>query len=78
MAAYRTEQRYVLHKGREFHFASYEGQPADPRKSLAATPPSWYLINAGKRWAVIPQIADESEEEIHRRLVEWLETNVFS
>ena len=74
---YRTEQRFVTHRGREFHFVSYEGQPADPRKSLDATPPSWYLLNAAKRWVVLPQIADESEEDTDRRLVDWLEENVF-
>ena len=78
MTAFRTEQRYVFHRGREFHFVSYEGQPADVRKAIGATPPTWYLLNAGKRWAVVPLMADESADDIERRLIEWLDVNVFS
>lgn len=78
MAAYKTVQRYVTHRGREFHFVSYEGAPADTHKERAAVPPTWFLLNAGKRWAAMPQIADETEEAVDQRLVAWLDQNVFS
>jgi hypothetical protein len=78
MTAYRTEQRHVLHRGREFHFVSYEGKPADPRHDMDATPATWYLLNAGKRWPVMTQVKDECDEEIDRRLIAWLDVNVFS
>jgi hypothetical protein len=75
--AYRNLQRYVVHRGREFHFVSYEGTPADPRRERGAVPPTWFLLNAGKRWAVIPQVADEADDDVDRRLIAWLDENVF-
>ena len=77
MALYKNQQRYIQYRGREFHFVSYEGLPADPRKERAQVPPTWFLLNAGKRWAAFPQMAEEPEEDIDRRLVAWLEQNVF-
>jgi hypothetical protein len=78
MAAYKNLQRYVAHRGREFHFVSYEGAPADPGRGRVAMPPTWFLVNAGKRWAVMPQIADESDDAVDQRLIAWLDENVFA
>lgn len=78
MSGYKTDQRRLLHRGREFHFVSYEGHTADPRRSRPATAPSWCLMRAGKRWRVMEQIADLSDVELDRRLHEWLDANVFS
>lgn len=78
MAAYRNVQRHIVHRGREFHFVSYEGTPADARREVEATPPTWFLLNAGKRWPVMPHDIDESEEDVERRLIAWLDSNVFN
>jgi hypothetical protein len=29
MSAYRNQQHRLVHRGKEFHFVSYEGLPAD-------------------------------------------------
>ena len=77
MSRYKNEQHSLSHNGRTFHFISYEGQTAGP-KGLAATPPSWFLVSAGKRWMVMPQVPDQSEEDLNRLLTEWLDVNVTS
>jgi hypothetical protein len=78
MAAYRNAQRHLVHRGREFHFVSYEGTPADARREIAARPPTWYLLNAGKRWPVVPHVPEERDEDLDRRLVAWLDAHVFT
>jgi len=78
MSRYKNEQHSLSHNGRTFHFISYEGQGASASQGLAATPPSWFLVSAGKRWQVMPQIADQTEEDLNRRLAEWLDINVMS
>jgi len=70
LAAYKTEQRYLRYEGVEYHFVSYDRTIAT--KSQPASAPYWYLINSGKRWAVMEQIAGESAEEIDARLTAWL------
>ena len=55
MSRYKNEQHSLAHNGRTFHFISYEGQGASASQGLAATPPSWFLVSAGKRWQVMPQ-----------------------
>ncbi|MCC6317272.1 MAG: hypothetical protein IT361_06215 [Gemmatimonadaceae bacterium] len=74
MAAYKTEQRFLVHRGVECHFVSYEGQAANPRKSLPATPPTWYFMKSGKRFAVMEQVAGQSEAEVDRLLLGWLDS----
>ncbi|MBC7898287.1 MAG: hypothetical protein H7066_22895 [Cytophagaceae bacterium] len=78
VAAYKTEQRYLVYRGMECHFVSYEGQPANAKKSLAATPATWYLMKAGKRFAVMEQVPGLSEAEIDRLLLSWLEEQGFA
>jgi hypothetical protein len=70
LAAYKTEQRHLRFKGAEYHFVSYDGQPAS--KSAPASGPTWFLVMSGKRWAVMDQVAGEAVEEIDARLLEWL------
>ncbi|HEX5633104.1 MAG TPA: hypothetical protein VFX50_07750 [Gemmatimonadales bacterium] len=77
MASYKNQQRYLMHRGREFHFVSYEGQIANVAKQIHASPPTWYLISAGKRWEVMTQDIGETEEQCERRLAAWLDENVF-
>lgn len=78
MSRYKNEQHHVSHNGRTFHFISYEGQNGSASQGVAPTPASWFLVNAGKRWQVMPQVADQSEEELKQQLSEWLQVNVTS
>lgn len=77
MSGYKTNQRRVTHRGREFHFVSYEGVAANPRLGNAASPPTWYLMTAGKRWEVMPQVPDQTEADLDRQLHAWLDAHVF-
>ena len=57
MSSYKVEQRRLSFRGRDFHFVSYEGRPANERRGEEASPPMWYLMGPAKRWPVMPQVA---------------------
>jgi len=78
MGGYKVEQRRLTVRGRGFHFVSYEGVPANPNKQLAATVPMWFMMSAGKRWAVMPHLLGQDPVELDRLFTEWLETHVFA
>ena len=78
MSNYRIEQRRLTHRGREFHFVSYEGRPADARKDAPAEPAMWYLMAEGKRRAVMPQQLGQDLADLDRQLVRWLDEHVFA
>jgi hypothetical protein len=78
MSAYKTNQRRVLHRGREFHFVSYEGVAANPRRGEDATPATWYLMRAGKRWSVMPQVAGQDVADLDLLLHQWLDQHLES
>ena len=73
MGSYRVEQRQLAYRGRSFHFVSYEGQRANLRTGQLATPATWFLMNAGTRWEVMPQVPDQELAETDRLLIEWLQ-----
>ena len=77
MSSYKTDQRRVVHRGREFHFVSYEGVAANPRLGNVATPASWFLMSAGKRWMVMPQTPDQAGPDFDLELHSWLDAHVF-
>ena len=77
MSSYKMEQRRLVHRGREFHFVSYEGHLANPVKEVLAMPPTWFLMQGGKRWPVMPQLRDQQPDEVERGLISWLESHVF-
>ncbi|HSE50915.1 MAG TPA: hypothetical protein VLB00_01910 [Gemmatimonadales bacterium] len=78
MSAYKIEQKRLVHRGREFHFVSYEGVLANPSKSVPAAPAGWYLMQSGKRISVMPQVLDQSPEAVDESLIKWLDRNVFA
>jgi hypothetical protein len=78
MAKLSVEQRRITHRGRTFHFVSYEGQPANPKRQQEATGPAWFLMLAGKRWEVMPHIQDQDEDELTRLFTEWLDEHAFA
>ena len=78
MSAYKTDQRRIRRRGRDFHFVSYEGQRAVPERGVVESGPEWFLVTAGKRWAVAPQVDGQDEAAVDRALTRWLDAHVFS
>jgi hypothetical protein len=78
MAAYRNEQRRLVHRGRRFHFVSYDGRPADVARGQPGTHPTWYLLCAGKRWPVMPQVSGQEEPALEQDLIRWLDAHAFA
>ena len=78
MRKFKIEQHRITVRGREFHFVSYEGQDANPKKNLPAKPPTWYLMSAGRRWEVMRHTPNQDSEELEQLFVDWVERNVFA
>ena len=78
MGKYKNEQRRLAHRGRRFHFISYDAQPADAKKKLLAMPATWYLESSGNRWPAIPHIPEQPEAELEALLAAWLEAYGFA
>lgn len=78
MAKPLAEQRRLNHRGREFHFVSYDGLPANPKRSQLATAPAWWLMSAGTRWEVIPFQPERDDAELERALTAWLDKHAFA
>jgi len=78
MSSFKVEQRRVNVRGRGFHFVSYEGTPANTTKQIAATAPMWFMMSAGKRWAVMPHRVGQDPDELDRLFTEWVEAHVFA
>jgi hypothetical protein len=76
MSSYKTDQQRLQHRGREFHFVSYEGRGADPAKNIEAVPPTWFLMAGGKRFPVMPQVAGLEVGQLHQKLIDWLDENM--
>lgn len=72
MSTYKVEQQHVTHAGRDFHFVSYDAQPANERKGETAVPPMWYLMGPARRWPVMPHTHGQAEGDLQRALVGWL------
>ena len=72
MSTYKVEQQHVQHAGRDFHFVSYDAQPANERKGETAVPPMWYLMGPARRWPVMPHTHGQAELDLQKALVGWL------
>ena len=77
MGGFKNEQRRLTHRGRTFHFVSYEAQPGNVAKNVPAMPATWYLLSYGNRWPAIPLQEGHGEAELDALLSEWLESHVF-
>ncbi len=77
MSSYKPEQRRLAHRGREFHFVSYEAQPGNVRRQEAAVPAMWYLMEAGKRWPALPLVQTQADPELEAALRHWVDVHVF-
>ena len=38
---------------------------------------SWFLMIAGKRWLVMPQVVDQPLEDLDHQLHDWLDAHAF-
>lgn len=76
MSSYKTEQRRIVHGGKEWHFVSYDCVLANPARGVEAAPATWYLMNGGKRWEVMSQVPGQPPEELDRCLLAWLAQHV--
>ena len=72
-----VQQRRLFYRGRMFHFVSYDGLPADPKRALAATAAAWWLMSGGTRWEVMPFHPDGDEAELERGFTAWLDAHAF-
>jgi hypothetical protein len=77
VSSYKVEQRRLKHRGREFHFVSYEAQVANERRGVSASPPMWYLMNEGKRRPVLPHVPGQELVELDGALLRWVDEQVF-
>ncbi len=77
MSNYKTDQCRLLHRGREFHFVSYEAHEANPARNEVGAPAMWFLMRAGHRHAVMPQVVGQELPERDRQLTDWLDAEVF-
>jgi hypothetical protein len=73
----QTEQRRLQYRGREFHFVSFDGLPANAKRDQPATSPAWWLMSAGTRWEVMPFREGQDVEDLDRALTAWLDAHVF-
>ena len=72
-----VEQRRVQYRGREFHFVSYDGVPANVKREQPATMPAWWLMSGGARWEVMPFHPGRDAAELDREFTTWLDVHVF-
>jgi len=77
MSSYKTQQHHLVHQGRSFHFVSYEGHPADAKHQQLEMPAGWYLMLAGKRWRVMPEVAETAPAELEHQLAAWVEAHLL-
>jgi hypothetical protein len=73
IGSYHVQQRQITFRGRSFHFVSYAGTKANVRRGEPAGFATWFLMSAGTRWEVAPQLVGEEPADTDRRLLEWLE-----
>ena len=78
MSSYKTNQHHLVHRGRAFHFVSYEARDANPRTGEAAMPATWFLMSAGKRWAALAEQPGQDTTKVIAALALWLDHHVFS
>ena len=77
MSSYRTQQHHLVRQGRSFHFVSYEGHPADVKHQEPEMPAGWYLMLAGKRCMVMPEVGETAPAELELQFTAWLEAHVL-
>jgi len=67
-----------MHRGRSFHFVSYEATAAHPGRHTLELPNTWFLVSSGNRWPAIPHVSGQPISELESELVAWLDRVVFA
>ncbi len=78
MPAFKPQQRRLTIQGRVFHFVSYEGHAANPKREQPASPAMWYLMVEGRRCPVIPYDADMPLADVDAALGAWAKGNALA
>ena len=78
VSAYKNQQRRLSLGQREFHFVTYEARPANVKRGETESGPMWYLMRAGKRWPVMPEVPGQVDTEITQALTAWLKEQGIS
>ncbi len=78
MSSYKTDQHRLVHRGRTFHFVSYDAHAANPRTGEAAMPATWFLMCSGKRLPAIAHDPGQDTEAVIGALTRWLDQHVFA
>jgi hypothetical protein len=71
-------QRRVLHRGREFHFVAYPATPGNISRKQEPVPAGWFLMMAGRRRLVVPEVAGQPVSDLEGQLVAWLDAYAFA
>lgn len=77
MTGFKRQQRHLTIHGHPFHFASYQGRPANHQRAQLAYPAMWYLMVDGRRCPVLPCDANQSMPELDAALRDWAEDNAL-
>src|SRR4051794_9531128 len=77
VSSHKVEQRRLSHRGREFHFVSYDAQIANERRGQPAVPAMWYLMIEGKRRPVLPHTPGQELGELDDALLKWVDEQVY-
>ena len=77
MSAFKSQQRFITIRGRDFHFVSYEGRPANVRRGEEAAPAMWYLMVEGHRCPALLWEQSQSLDEVDRDLAKWAADHAF-
>lgn len=76
MISYRIEQRRLRYRDRDFCFISFQVLTEEARRSERTAPDTWFLMDNGKRYTVMPQVPGRSDREVDRALLRWVEHNI--
>src|SRR5919106_1080375 len=74
VSSHKVRQCRLSYRGRDFHFVSYEGHPANERRGETAMPAMWYLMGPAKRWPVMEHNPDHPDHQEGKGLLKWLGT----
>ena len=77
MTTFKPQQRHLMIHGHPFHFASYQGRPANHRRAQLAYPAMWYLMVDGRRCPVLPCDSSRSPLELDAALRDYAEDNAL-
>jgi hypothetical protein len=77
MPAFKPEQRHLVVRGRSFHFVSYEGRPANPRRGEEPEPAMWYLMVEGRRFPAFPCDPTQQAPQVDAALERWAVLNAM-